>query len=89
MYGNTSLLYESPKNCVHTQSVYKASPQGGGAGSGLITQVHMMLLLRLVKVSFKVNVDEWVHVCSGEPTRVFKISWTYLRLLLCCTIYTS
>ena len=24
MYGNTSLLYESPKNCVHTQSVYKA-----------------------------------------------------------------
>ena len=32
MYGNTSLLYESSKNCVHTQSVYKGSPQGGGAG---------------------------------------------------------
>ena len=32
MYSNTSLLYESPKNCAHAQSVYKASPQGGGAG---------------------------------------------------------
>ena len=29
MYGNTSLLYEYPKNCAHAQSVYKAS---GGAG---------------------------------------------------------
>ena len=32
MYSNTSLLYESPKNCAHAKSVYKASPQGGGAG---------------------------------------------------------
>ena len=60
MYGNTSLLHESSKNCAHAQSVYKAS---GGAGdeTNIVGAYDVITAWRLVKVSFKVNVDE----CKG------------------------
>ena len=66
MYGNTSLLYESPKNCAHVQSVYKAS---GGAGdeANTVGAYDVITEWRLVKV----NVDD---VSSGEPARVYKAS---------------
>ena len=61
MYGNTSLLYESPKNCVHAQSLYKASPQGAGDEGNIVGAYDVIPEWRLVKVSFKVTVDE----CKG------------------------